>query len=107
MQQEDMIRNFIKIDEEFMCENCGNKVEKLGYTCRNHCPTCLHSKHVDKNPGDRQEDCHGILEPIGIEMNNKKGYVIVFKCKRCGQIRRNKAAIDDNMDLIINLSVTK
>lgn len=107
MKQEDMIRNFIKIDEEFICENCGNKVEKLGYTCRNHCPKCLHSKHVDVNPGDRQEDCHGILEPIGIEMSNKKGYVIVFRCKKCGQIRKNKAANDDNMNLIINLTVTK
>ena len=30
-----------------------------------------------------------------------------FKCEKCGQIRRNKAAEDDNMDLIINLSVKK
>ena len=44
---------FTKIDEEFICENCGKKVKKLGYTCRNHCPYCLHSKHVDVNPGDR------------------------------------------------------
>ena len=43
-----MSRNFTEIDEEFICENCGSKVEKLGYSCRNHCPTCLHSKHVDK-----------------------------------------------------------
>ena len=43
---------FTEIDEEFVCENCGKKVPKLGYSCRNHCPYCLHSKHVDKNPGD-------------------------------------------------------
>ena len=73
---------FTKIDEGFVCENCGRKVEKLGYTCRNHCPYCLHSKHVDVNPGDRKEKCHGDLEPIGIELNPKKGYVIIFKCKR-------------------------
>lgn len=53
----------------------------------------------------REEECHGMLEPIGLEINNKKGYVIIFKCKKCGQIRRNKAAEDDNMDLIISLSV--
>lgn len=95
---------FTKIDEEFICENCGKTVPKLGYTCRNHCPYCLHSKHLDINPGDRAEDCHGILEPIGLEMNSKKGYVIIFKCKKCGEIRKNKAAEDDNMDLIISLS---
>lgn len=101
------MRNFTEIDEEFICENCGKKVEKLGYSCRNHCNYCLYSKHVDINPGDRLEECHGMLEPIGIEMNNKKGYVIVYKCKKCGAIRKNKAAKDDNMDLIIKLSVNK
>ena len=27
-----------------------------------------------------------------------------IKCKKCGAIRKNKAAEDDNMDLIIKLS---
>lgn len=39
-----------------------------------------------------------------MELDSKKGYVIVFRCKRCGAIRRNKAANDDNMDLIIKLT---
>lgn len=95
--------NFVVIDEEFICENCGAHVPKLGYSCRNHCPKCLHSKHVDKNPGDREELCHGDLKPVGLEIG-KKGYVIVFKCQKCGAIRKNKAAEDDNMDLIIELS---
>ena len=95
---------FTKIDEEFICENCGKKVSKLGYTCRNHCPYCLCSKHVDINPGDRSEECHGLLEPIGVEISPKKGYVIVFKFKKCGMIRKNKAAKDDDMNLIIKLS---
>lgn len=98
-------RLFTEIDEEFICENCGKKVTKLGYSCRNHCPYCLCSKHVDKNPGDRLETCQGLLEPIGIEISNRKGYIINFKCKKCGAIRKNKAAEDDNMDLIIKLSV--
>lgn len=99
-----MQSRFTKIDEEFICHNCGKKVEKLGYTCRNHCPNCLHSKHVDINPGDRAESCHGDLMPVGIEVDSKKGYVIIFKCQKCGTIRKNKAAKDDNIDLIIELS---
>ena len=43
--------NFTEIDEEFICENCGKKVPKLNYTCRDHCPSCLYAKHVDVNPG--------------------------------------------------------
>ena len=96
--------NFTVIDEEFVCENCGEQVKKLGYTCRNHSPTCINSKHVDINPGDRAQTCHGILEPIGIDTDSKKGFVIIFRCKKCGEIRRNKVAEDDNMDLIIKLS---
>ena len=99
-----MAGNFTEIDEEFTCENCGRKVKKLGYSCRNHCPYCLYSKHVDNMPGDRQEECHGKLKPVGVELESKKGYVIIFKCEKCGKIRKNKAAKDDNMDLIIKLS---
>ena len=81
-----MAGNFTEIDEEFVCENCGKKVPPLGYSCRNHCPHCLHSKHVDINPGDRAENCHGVLEPIGLEINSKKDpycilniFSIIFK----------------------------
>jgi len=95
---------FTEIDEEFICENCGVRVPKLGYSCRNHCPKCLHSKHLDINPGDRQESCHGIMKPIGIEISKKKGYVIIYKCKKCGVIRKNKAAKDDDIQEIIRIS---
>ena len=97
-------KRFTKIDEEFICDNCGSIVKKLGYSSRDHCPKCLYSKHVDINPGDRLEECHGDLEPVSVELNSKKGYVIIYKCKKCGKIRKNKAADDDNMDLIIELS---
>lgn len=100
-----MGKKFTKIDEEFVCEHCGKKVGKLGYTCRNHCNYCLYSKHVDINPGDREETCHGMLKPIQVILDSKKGYVIIYKCEKCGAIRKNKAAIDDNMDLIIKLTV--
>ena len=99
-----MFSKFTEIDEEFTCENCGKEVKKLGYSCRNHCPHCLHSKHVDINPGDRSETCHGLLKPIGLEIDSKKGYVILFRCEKCGAIRKNKTAKDDDMDKIIKLS---
>ena len=59
---------------------------------------------MDIKPGDRAENCHGILEPIGLETNSKKGYVIIFRCKKCGAIRKNKAAEDDDMNELIKLS---
>ena len=96
-------KKFTKIDEEFKCENCGNQVEKLGYTSRDHCPKCLHSKHVDINPGDRNNNCKGLMKPIGIE-KYKNSYKIIYNCIKCHQIHKNIMASDDNFDLIIHLS---
>ena len=98
------MRNFTKLDEEFICENCGHVVPQLGYTSRDHCNNCLYSKHVDKMPGDRAEDCQGILKPISVKPDSKKGYVIIYRCEKCGAIRKNISAKDDNMKLIIKLS---
>ena len=92
------------IDEEFICENCKKKVDKLNYTARDHCPYCLYSKHVDINPGDRANKCCGLLVPVGIE-KYKNTYKIIYKCSKCGQIHKNIMASDDNMEKIIDLSV--
>lgn len=91
------------IDEDFICENCGFEVKKLGYTARDHCPNCLYSKHVDINPGDRQNTCKGLLKPVGIE-KFKDSFKILYKCEKCKNDHKNIMATDDNMDLIIEIS---
>jgi len=97
------MKQFTKLDEEFICENCKQKIEKLNYTTRDHCNHCLYSKHLDINPGDRQNTCKGLLKPIGIE-KFKNTYKIIYKCEKCNKIHKNIMANDDNMDLIIELS---
>ena len=44
------------------------------------------------------------MEPIGLEISPKKGYVIRFRCTKCGGEGRNKAAKDDDFDLLLRLS---
>ena len=95
--------SFKKLDSGFICTNCGKDVQPLGYTSRNHCPYCLCSIHVDIDPGDRANNCKGLLVPVGIEYNAKKGYIIVHKCRNCGEIKKNKAAEDDSYELILNI----
>lgn len=97
------MKQFTKLDEEFICENCKQKIEKLNYTTRDHCNHCLYSKHLDINPGDRQNKCKGLLKPIGIE-KFKNTYKIIYKCEKCNEIHKNIMANDDNMELIIELS---
>lgn len=94
---------FKMIDENFICEVCGKEVKKLGYTARDHCHHCLSSKHVDLNPGDRLCNCHGILQPVGIEPAKKEKYKIVYKCNDCGMIKRNIMAEDDNFEKILKI----
>ena len=103
---------FTKNDSGFICGNCGREVPPLGYSSRNHCPFCLYSRHLDVNPGDRANDCGGQLEPIRVEPDPKKGYVIVHRCTKCGELHRNKAAHEakvqpDNLKLLISLTAGK
>ncbi len=98
------MKNFTMKDEEFTCENCKKHVSTLNYTARDHCPYCLYSKHVDILPGDRKNTCHGLLKPIGIE-KFKDTYKIIYKCEKCNQLHKNIIAKDDDMNLIISLSI--
>ena len=98
------MKKFTMRDESFICENCGKKVDTLNYTARDHCPFCLYSKHIDINPGDRLNNCLGLLKPIGVE-KFKNTYKIIYKCNKCNKEHKNIIANDDNMDEIIKLSV--
>ena len=93
-------KRFVKNDNGFICENCGFDVLPLKKTSRNHCPKCLCSLHVDINPGDRACTCLGILRPISVTPDAKKGYIITHKCSKCGHIGRNKAALPDGKGLL-------
>lgn len=90
---------FIARQEPFTCEHCGVDVQPLEKgSYRNHCPNCLHSKHVDKDgPGDRLSDCGGLMKPIAIDSNAKKGFLIIHRCESCGKELPNKAAPDDDL----------
>lgn len=81
-----------------MCEHCGAEVQGGGYT--NHCPKCLYSKHVDKDPGDRAESCGGLMEPIRIEGPATEPRII-HRCVKCGIERPVNASASDDRDAII------
>jgi hypothetical protein len=109
------------MQEYFTCEKCKFLVKtdgKFGTRNRNHCPNCLHSKHVDeKHPGDRNSQCKGIMEPIDIafkkEKTDKYGnkkigeLMIVHQCRKCKKITKNRIAGDDNSEKIVKLCKNK
>ena len=90
--------HFTKRKEDFTCDVCGTKVHGNG--CTNHCPECGASKHVDgEHPGDRAPTCHGVMEPVELELKNGKEY-IVQRCEKCGHTRPNKVSPNDNRETI-------
>ncbi len=100
-------KKFKMIDEAFVCINCKTKVNPLNYSARDHCPNCLCSRHFDINPGDRASTCGGLLIPIDGEKGKNDTWKIIYKCTKCGIIKKNKMAIDDNYDLLIKIMSEK
>ena len=97
-----MTKKFQKKKENFVCEKCGLSVVGNGYT--NHCPGCLWSKHVDINPGDRLEECAGIMRPARVELRKAGKYFILHKCEKCGFSRFNRVNDGDDFDAVIKIS---
>lgn len=84
-------------NQHFNCQKCLKQVDPLrNGSYRNHCPFCLTSLHVDKKaPGDRESSCLGLMNPIDLHFNSKKGWQILHQCVRCGVEKYNKVAVDD------------
>ena len=86
--------NPIACNEGFTCLNCGTDVSPAtGGFQRNHCPRCLHSRHVDVVPGDRQNPCGGLMEPVAVEQAGSDRVLIHHRCVECGATQRVRAAL--------------
>lgn len=87
-----------KINETFTCIGCGKDIPTASKTCRNHCPHCFTSLHVDGDvPGDRTTSCHGKMYPISYEYKNGDRKIL-FQCSSCNKQHRNKRADDDQIE---------
>jgi hypothetical protein len=91
---------FTRVKEDFVCEHCGVEVAGDGYT--NHCPKCLWSKHVDINPGDREADCGGMMEPVAVSKRGEE-YVILHRCLKCGHEKNNKVVKSDDYEAVLGV----
>lgn len=99
-------KKFQKNNESFDCKNCGLSTPPHPSSSRDHCVNCLYSLHVDINPGDRLNECKGLLKPVGLRTKNGKQQ-IVYKCEVCSKTTYCIVAPDDNRELIIKLGSLK
>ena len=95
------MKSFTKNKENFYCEKCRCEVIGNGYT--NHCPKCLYSKHVDKNPGDREHTCLGLMQPTRVE-KKRKDYILTHQCLKCREDKKCKLSKNDDFSQVIEIS---
>ena len=93
--------------ETFTCKVCGRIVvpEGAGTQHRNHCPYCLSSQHLDIEPGDRQANCGGVMDPIAVWVRKNGEWAIIHRCRICGALSSNRIAADDNPMKLMSLAM--
>lgn len=112
-----MRTNTQNINADFTCKNCGRFVSAhsafSGVVHRNHCPYCLHSRHVDSfEAGDRLCACKNLMAPVGLTLKRSRDkyasqhggeLMLVHRCTHCGEIVINRIAADDDPVKILAL----
>ena len=93
--------------DSFTCRQCGRLVVAAGAGSghRNHCPNCLTSLHLDIEPGDREADCGGLMEPIAVWIRNRGEWAVIHRCRRCGRLSSNRVAADDNPMKLMSIAM--
>lgn len=95
----------------FKCGHCRRWVvinPFIGTANRNHCNYCLWSKHVDIKKGDRKEDCHGGMKPIGLTFKHE-GFgrqgelMLIHECASCSYVSINRIAADDQGEQVLTV----
>ncbi len=83
----------------FICENCKKFVrfKAPGTKNRNHCPFCLCSRHLDIRIGDRKSKCLGLMIPVGKIIKEDGEEMIIHRCIKCGEVKKNRVAGDDSL----------
>jgi len=59
---------------------------------------------VDLRPGDRRAGCRGDMEPIGIWIKADGEWAVIHRCTRCGMLRANRIAGDDDEVSLFSLA---
>ena len=112
-----MRTNVQNINADFTCKNCGRWVSACsivsGVVHRNHCPTCLHSRHVDLfEAGDRLCACKSLMAPVGLTLKRSRDkyaaqqggeVMLVHRCTHCNELVINRIAADDDPEKILAL----
>ncbi|MFJ9824889.1 RNHCP domain-containing protein [Streptomyces sp. NPDC101160] len=91
----------------FACAWCGLTVSAYAAdgAPRNHCPSCLHSRHVLDHVEGGPSDCEGRMSPIAIAVLRTGDWMVIHRCVRCDELTSNPARGDDNQLILMRMAV--
>ncbi|MEU0543608.1 RNHCP domain-containing protein [Nocardia sp. NPDC005978] len=91
----------------FLCMRCGLTVTLLGPggERRNHCPSCLHSRHTLDQAEGGGSDCQGRMSPLSIAVSRTGEWALVHRCTRCRELALHPVCGDDNQLILMRLAV--
>ncbi|OPC84399.1 RNHCP domain protein [Embleya scabrispora] len=93
--------------DTFKCVRCGltvTTVDPAGDR-RNHCPSCLHSRHVVDHVEGGPSECGARMSPISIAVLRNGDWMLVHRCIRCDELTSSAIAPDDNQLILIRMAV--
>lgn len=72
---------------------------------RNHCPSCLHSRHVLDQATGGPSTCRGATSPIAIAVPRAGDWRVIHRCARCDELASDSVREDDNQLVVMRMAV--
>jgi DNA-directed RNA polymerase subunit RPC12/RpoP len=93
--------------ETFECVRCGLTVTAFAPdgSRRNHCPGCLHSRHVHELVEGGPSSCRSRMAPISIAVLRDGDWTVIHRCAGCGELTSNPISGDDNRLILVRMAV--
>ncbi|WP_047867866.1 RNHCP domain-containing protein [Nocardiopsis sp. RV163] len=91
----------------FACVRCGLSVSRLGPGGgpRDHCPSCLSSRHVQDRAGGGASDCGGRMAPISVAVPRGGPWTLIHRCGVCDEMSESAVSPDDNPLVLMRIAV--
>lgn len=91
----------------FTCVRCGLTVSPLDPegNRRDHCPSCLSSRHVLDQVGGGPSDCGGRMAPISVAAARGGAWMLIHRCGVCDEMSESSVSPDDNHLVLMRIAV--
>ncbi|XKK37436.1 RNHCP domain-containing protein [Nocardiopsis sp. ARC36] len=91
----------------FTCLRCGLSVSALAPEGerRDHCPSCLTSRHVVDQVRGGRSDCGGRMVPVSVAVVRDGAWMLVHRCTLCDELAGSSVSRDDNHLVLMRIAV--